>query len=222
MKSILFKSFILNQMQFLDLVQSFRSFPYTSENGEGIQIVDECSDYVRCVYCYDTVTSQPTYNPITNEFTKIEVKRIELIPFIIDHQYNTIDVIGNKQKCAKVVDILGRLTKFKIAISDSHVDPVKILLACSKLGISYRVNKIKIRDYVFFDNIVGNCVLNLSEYDKTDAVLSKYSEQIVSFTVALTLDDSYTITFYRSGAITLHKDFEELDIELIRILKKGL
>ena len=44
MKSILFKSFILNKIQFLDLIQSFRSFPYTSKNGEGIQIIDEYSD----------------------------------------------------------------------------------------------------------------------------------------------------------------------------------
>lgn len=84
------------------------------------------------------------------------------------------------------------------------------------------LTELRLRIMFFFDNIVGNCVLNLSNYDKTSELLSKYEKQIVNFSAVLFLEDNYSITFYRSGAITLHKDFEELDIELIRTLKKGL
>lgn len=222
MKSILFKSFDLTSTQYSDLLSALKSFIYNTENGEGVQVVEECLDYARCIYFYETVSSQNTYNPETGEFYKIETKKIEFVPFVVDLQYKTLDVIGNKQKCSKVVEMIGRLTKFKVAIADCQVNPIKILFACSKLGIPYRVNRVKIEDYVFFDNIVGNCVLNLSDYGKTNELLSKYEKQIVNFSIVLTLDDNYSITFYRSGAITLHKDFEELDIELIRTLKKGL
>lgn len=222
MKSILFKSFDLTPTQYIDLLSALKSFHYNTENGEGVQVIEECSDYARCIYYYEVVSAQNTYNPETGEFDKIEIKRIELIPFVVDLLYKTLDVIGNKQKCSKVVEMIGRLTKFRVAIADSQVNPIKVLLACSQLGISYCVNRAKIEDYVFFDNIVGNCVLNLSNYDKTSELLSKYEKQIVNFSAVLFLDDNYSITFYRSGAITLHKDFEELDIELIRTLKKGL
>lgn len=222
MKSIFFKSFGLTPIQYIDLLSALESFIYNAESGEGVQVIEEHADYTRCIYYYEAVSSQNTYNPGTGEFSKIEIKRIELIPFIVDLKYKTLDVIGNKQKCTKAVEMIGRLTKFKIPIADSKVNPIKTLLACSELGISCCVNRVKIEDYVFFDNIVGNCVLNLSNYDKTNDVLSKYEDQIVNFSAVLTLDDSYSITFYRSGAITLHKDFEELDIELIRLLKKGL
>lgn len=222
MKSILFKSFDLTPTQYIELISNLKSFDYNVESGEGVQVIEECTDYARCIYCYEVVSAQNTYNPETGEFDKIEIKRIELIPFVVDLQYKTLDVIGNKQKCSKIVEMIGRLTKYKVVIADSHVDPIKTLFACSELGISYRVNRVKIEDYVFFDNIVGNCVLNLSNYDKTNELLSKYKNQIVNFSAVLTLDDNYSITFYKSGAITLHKEFEELDIELIRILKKGL
>lgn len=222
MKSILFKSFDLTQAQYNELLSALNSFNYSVESGEGVQVIENSADHARCIYCYEVVSAQNTYNPETGEFDKIEFKRIELIPFVVDLKYKTLDVIGNKRKCSKVVEMIGRLTKYKVPVGDSQVDPIKILFACSKLGVLYRVNRVKIEDYVFFDNIVGNCVLNLSNYDKINEVLSKYKKQIVNFSAVLILDEDYSITFYRSGAITLHKDFEELDIELIRMLKKGL
>lgn len=222
MRSILFKSFDLTPTQYMDLLSALKIFTYDTENGEGVQVIEERPDYARCIYYYEMVSSQNTYNPETGEIDKIEIKRIEPIPFIIDPLHKTLDIIGNKQKCAKIVEMIGRLTKFKIAIADSQVNPIKILFACSQLGISYSVNRVKIEDYVFFDNIIGDCVLNLSNYGKTNELLSKYEKQIVNFSAVLSLDDDYSITFYRSGAITIYKDIEELDIGLIRTLKKGL
>lgn len=222
MKSILFKSFNLTPIQYADLLSDLKDFVYNVEVGEGVQVVEEHHDYARCIYCFDSVSSQNTYNPDTGEFSKIEIKRIELIPFIIDLQYKTLDIIGSKQKCSKVVEMIGKITKFKIAISDIQVNPIKTLVACAESGISYRVNRVKIKDYLFFDNIVGDCVLDLSDYDKTEDLLAKYERQIVNFSTVLTFDESYSITFSKNGAITLHKDFEELDIDIIRTLKKGI
>lgn len=222
MKSILFKSFHLTPTHYTSLSSKLKDFIYSSENGEGVQVVEERSDYIKCIYCYEAISSQNTYNPTLEEFCKIEIRRIELVPFIIDLKYNTLDIIGSKPKCSKVVEMIGRLTNFKIAISDIQVNPIKILLACAESRIPYYVSRVKLKDYIFFDNIIGDCVLNLSNYDKTDELLSKYEEQIIKFTAVLTLDDTYSITFSKHGTITLHKDLEDVDIELIRILKSGL
>lgn len=222
MKNIIFKSLDLTPHQYTGLLEALKNFIYEAESGEGVQVVEEQPDYVRCVYCYETIYSQNTYNPDTGEFDKLEFKRIELIPFVVDLQYKTLDILGNKQKCSRIVEMVGKLTKFKVPIADIQVNPIKILLSCAQSGIAYCVNRVKITDYVFFDNIVGNCVLNLSDYAKTDDLLRKYEKQIVNFSAVLTLDDNYSITFYKSGAISLYKDFEDLDIELIRTLKKGL
>lgn len=222
MKSILFKTFNLSLNQYLDLIGYLRAFPYSNETGEGVQVLEEGSDYLRCTYCYEVISYQNTYNPETSEFSKIQIKKIELVPFIIDLQYKTLDVIGNKQKCTKVIEMIGRLTKYKVAIGDNQVNPIKVLCACKEKGVTYLVNRIKIEDYTFFDNIVGNCVLNTADYDKTEELLSKFEKKIVNFSVMLFIDENYSVTFYKSGAITIYKDFEEIDIDLIRILKKGL
>lgn len=222
MKSVIFKSLELTRRQYDELLTELKTFSYSSEKGEGVQLVEEATDYIRCIYCYETISSQNTYNPETGEIDKIDFKKIELIPFIVDFKFKTLDVIGNKQKCSKIVEVLGKLTKYKVSIADSQVDPIKVLHACSTLGVPYSISRVKINDYIFFDNIVGNCILNLSNYNKTNDLLLQYKDQIVNFSSILTLDDDYQITFYKSGAITIYKDFEELDIELIRILKNGL
>lgn len=222
MKSIVFKSFSLNQEQYTNLLGELHAFRYDVENGEGVQILEESSNYVKCVYCYEAIYSQNTYNPNTDDFEKTDSKRIELIPFIIDLQYQTLDILGNKQRCTRIVEVVGKLSKFKIPITEIQVNPVKILLSCTKTGIPYRVNKVRISDYIFFDNIVGNCVLNLANYEKTENLLNKYQKQITSLSAILILEDTYSITFYKSGAISIYKDFEDIDIELIRLLKNGL
>ena len=222
MKSIIFKLIELNQEQYTNLLNEIKAFGYSVENGEGIQILEENTDYTKCMYCYESTYSQNTYNPDTDEFEKIELKRIELIPFVLDLKYKTLDILANKQKCSRVIETIGKLSKYKIPITDIQVNPVKTLLACAASGVAYRVNKVKLSDYVFFDNIVGDCVLNLTDYQKTEELLKKYEKQIVSFSATLILEDTYSISFYRSGTISIYKDFEDIDIELIRILKRGL
>lgn len=222
MKNLIFKSLDITPNQFSDLMVALTNFSYDAKNGEGVQVIEAHSDYARCVYCYETISSQNTYNPDTGDFDKLEFKRIELVPFVIDLQYKTLDILGKKQKCARVVEAVGKMTKYKIPISDILVNPIKILLSCTQSEIPYYVSRVKITDYVFFENIVGNCVLNLTDYTKTDELLKKFETQIVNFSVILTLDANYSMTFYKSGAISLYKDFEDLDIELIRTLKKGL
>lgn len=222
MKNIVFKSFKINEDQYIELLQKLNDFCFNLEDGEGVQVIEETIDYARCIYCYETIYMQNMYNPSIGDFEKTKLKKIELIPFIIDLKYQTLDIFGTKQKCSRVIDMIGKITRYRIPVIDIQVNPIKILLACSDRGISYCVKKVKIVDYVFFDNIIGNCILDLSEYQKTEEVLKKYEKQIVSFSSAIKIDDAYSITFYKSGAISIYKEFEDIKISLIRTLKCGL
>lgn len=222
MKSIIFKSLKLSEEQFNSLIESFESFGYNPELGEGIQVVSETNTYIQCNYLLEIVYNQETFNPISSEFEKVELRKIDIVPFIVDKEYSTLDIIGNKQKCSKIVDLIGKVLKYRVAISDIQVQPIKILTTCKEEGLFYTVNRVKIKDYNFFDNIVGECVLNLTDYLYADDILRKYEQQITNFSTTIIFNDSYSITFYRSGAISLYKDIEDIDIEFIRLLKKGL
>lgn len=222
MKNIIFKSLKLSKELFDNLVSYMENFFYNSELGEGIQVISQGSTYIYCNYILEKIISQDTFNPNTNEFEKVEFKRIEIVPFIVDYEYSTLDIIGNKQKASRVADLIGKMLKYKVAIGDIQVQPIKILSICKSEGLFYTVNRVKIKDYIFFDNIIGECVLNLTDYPHANDILIKYEQQITNFSATIGFEENYIITFYKSGAISIYKDIENMDIGFIRLLKKGL
>ena len=88
--------------------------------------------------------------------------------------------------------------------------------------MAFNVTRLKLCDYTFFDNIVGNCVLNLTGYPKAMDVLKSYEKQIVNVSLNVILEDACTITFYKSGAVSIYKDIDDIDLPLVRLLKKGV
>ncbi|NBJ16630.1 MAG: hypothetical protein FNP40_13930 [Dehalobacter sp. 4CP] len=206
-----------------DLLSSqIGNFEFSPETGEGIRVVSQNTEYINCHYLIEKIYSQDTYNFEIDGFEKIEYKRIELVPFFIDLEHDTLDIIGNKQKATKVIEFLGKVTKYKIAISDTQINLLKLVECCRTNNIVFVVSKVKIADYTFFDNIIGDCVLNLSDYPKTLDVLKKFEKQIVNVSISITTDESYFVTFYKSGSISIYKDIESIDIDFLRLIKQGI
>lgn len=221
------QSIIVKKLQFFSDTRNLLSYQignyeFSPETGEGIRVISQNNEYISCHYLIEKIYSQDTYNLETNEFEKVEYKRIELVPFFIDLEQNTLDIIGNKHKAMKVIEFLGKVTKYKIAISDTQINLLKLVECCKANNIVFVVSKVKITDYTFFDNIIGDCVLNLSDYPKTLDVLKKYEKQIVNVSISITTDGSYTITIYKSGSISIYKDIESIDIDFLRLIKQGI
>lgn len=221
------KSVIIKKLEQLDdyrnmVVEIIEDHPFQIEYGEGIKIIDCDEDYLYCHYLVERVFYQNTYNAEIDDFEKIEYKRIESIPFYIDFIESTLDILGNKQWATKVIEYLGKITKYKIAISDVQINLLKIIEICNKEKIQYSVTKLKISGYIFFDNIIGDCLLNLIDYPKAYDILKKYENQIVNVTLNVKLEEKYAMTFYKSGSISIYKDIESIDISFLRLIKNGM
>ena len=221
------KSIVVKNMQFSSdtkdlLLYQIGKFQFSPETGDGIRVISQNNEYIFCHYLIEKIYCQDTYNLETEEFEKVEYKRIELVPFFIDFEQSTLDIIGNRQNSMKVIEFLGKVTKYKIAISDTQINLLKLLGSCKRNNIDFAVSRVKIADYTFFDNIIGDCVLNLLDYPKTFDVLKKFEKQIVNVSITITTDESYSITFYRSGTISIYKDIEDIDIDLLRLIGKGI
>lgn len=222
MKSIFVKKIAFTQDTKDVLLSQFQSALFTSEKGEGIHIIDYSANFVSCQFLIERIYSQSTYNVETEEFDKIEFTRIECIPFFVDFEMRTIDIVGNKQQAIRVLDFFGRITKYKIAIEDAQIDLLRLLESCQKSNVQYSISRVKISEYAFFDNIFGDCTLNLHDYPKALDVIKKFEKQIISVTLNICLDDACSVIFYKSGSVSIYKDPEDIDIEIIRLLKQGL
>lgn len=221
------KSIFIKRLQFSDtakdeLLRQISENYFTLEVGDGVRIVKQDDTYVACHYLVETIFRQDAYNYETDEFEKVEYKRIERTLFFVDFEQQTLDIIGNKQQASKVIEFIGRITAYKLPIIDASINLINLIETWKMDGVTYNVTKLKLSDYIFFDSIVGNCVLNLTGYPKSMDVLRTYEKQIVNVSLNVLLELPCTITFYKSGAIVIYKDIEDIDVELIRLLKKGI
>lgn len=222
MKSIFIKKLQFSEPLKNDLLQQINEYSFTPESGEGIRVVEQVEEYIVCHYLIETVYRQDTYNYEIDEFEKMEFTRIERVLFFIDFRQQTLDVIGNKQQATKVIEFIGKISNYKLPISDAPIHLINLIEAWKYDNIVFNITRLKLSDYAFFDNIVGNCVLNLTGYPKAMDVLREYEKQIVSVSLNVLLEDTCTITLYKSGAISIYKDIEDIDITLVRLLKKGV
>lgn len=223
MKTIIFKSLKLTEERFNQLRQELKGFAYTDERGEGAQITESGDSYLRCDYLYEKRYVQNNYNPVKNEFEKVEYTKIETIPFIIDLAAEFLEIIGNKQKAFKITKFLDMFLKGRPSIADTTISPAGIISTCKEVGLPYSVNNTKIMNYIFFDKVSGECILNLSNYAQAADVLAKYDSKIAYFSATILYDEVYFMTFYKSGAISLsHKDMTDVDIEFIRLFRSGI
>lgn len=222
MKSIFIKGLQFSNMTKDELLQQISENNFTMEVGEGVRIVEQDDTYIACHYLVETVFRQDIYNYETDEFEKAEYKRIERALFFVDFEQQTLDIIGNKQQATRIIEFIGRITAYKLPITDVSINLIKLIETWKMGGVAYNVTKLKLTDYIFFDSIVGNCVLNLTGYPKSMDVLRTYEKQIVNVSLNVLLEVPCTITFYKSGAIVIYKDIEDIDVELIRLLKKGI
>jgi len=221
------KSIFIKKLQFSDqikneLLQKINEYSFTPESGEGIRVVEQDEIYIACHYLVETVYRQDTYNYEIDEFEKVEYRRIERTLFFIDFEQQTLDVIGNKQQATKIIEFIGKISSYGLPISDAPIHLIKLIEAWKADGVVFNITRLKLSDYTFFDNIIGNCVLNLTSYPKSMDVLRNYENQIVNVSLNVLFDETCTITFYKSGAISIYKDIEDIDLALVRLLKKGV
>lgn len=221
------KSIFIKKLQFSDigkeeLLRHIPMYSFTPESGEGLRVIEQTQEFIACHYLVESIYRQDTYNYETGEFEKSEYKRVDRTLFFIDFEQQTLDILGSKQQASRVIEFIGKVSSYRLPISDAPINLIKLVDAWKRNGITFNITRLKISDYTFFDNIIGNCVLNLTGYAKAMDVLRSYEKQIVNVSVSVLFEDLCTITFYKSGAISIYKDIEDIDLTLIRLLKNGI
>jgi len=193
---------------------------YNADEGEGFYIVQENDEFLNAYYIYDIVNSFNVYDATSNNFIKIQQKQQESVAFFLDFDYQTIDIFGNKTKCAKIINFLGKISNYTIRIDDVILDNSKIIHALVVEDIGYKINRIKIKDYQFFDSVLGDCTLNIENYSNVDWILEKYKDNITQFSINIYFENPTAFIFYKSGAISIYKDAKDVEIENLRFISK--
>jgi hypothetical protein len=219
-QSLSIKKVIISKTDFDALKNEIISLKYDVNLSEGFYVIQEDDKFLNAYYIYDVINSINIYDVNTNQFAKTQQKQQEYVSFFLDYDGQTLDIFGNKTKCAKVINALGKISKYKITIDDVMFEHTGVLKALEADNISYQVNRIKIKDYQFFDDLIGDCTLNVENYNNVEAIFNKYKDNITQFSITIDFEQPTVFMFYKSGAISIYKNVKDIEFENIKLLKK--
>lgn len=219
-QSLIIKKLIISEENFAILRNKIMSLKYESNTGDGFYVVQYDDEFLNAYYIYDVINSFNVYEAESNEFKKIQQKQQEYVSFFLDFNCQTVDIFGNKNKCSKLINALSKISEYKMSVDDVILEHTKIFKALADENIAYKVNRIKIKDYQFFDNIIGECTLNIEDYANVEWIFNKYKDNITQFSISVDFEQPTVFMFYKSGAITIYKDVKDIDISNIQLIKK--
>lgn len=193
---------------------------YDLLHGEGFHVTECDERFLSAYYIYDEPVILTVYEVDSDEFKKVEQRRQEYIFFSLDCDSKTIDICGNRNKSARLINAIGKVTEYKIEIDDVMIKFSRIISMLNENSISYQVNRVKIKDYPFLDNVLGDCTLNTENYSETKQLLSKFENNINQISITINFNIPITFVFHKSGVISIYKDMNSIDSSDLNLVKK--
>lgn len=220
--SLIFKKVVLTKEAQDTLLQRIENERFRVEKGQGYHVTQNSDGYIFAYYIYSFVSSIDIFDELVNDFKKVQYEQQEFIPFCLDYENNLLVIFGNRSKINRVIDALGSSSNYLIIIDDIQINTQIILEILKVQNINYHVSKIKVKDVQFSDGIACDCTFKIANSSDASNIITKYHEKIVQYTVRLDCNDEYNITIYKSGAISIYKDFASITIEDVRIFYPSL
>ncbi|WHH59186.1 hypothetical protein [Petroclostridium sp. X23] len=206
----------IEKFVFDNIIDYFSQNQYNEESEEGFYVSCLNDDYVEVHYISYTVSYENKFDFENYQFIREEYRKAESTRFVIDYLNQITVVWGNKAKTVKILELIGKISNYKVVTDEIYITPVELFKKLSSHKISYNIRRIKIKEYQFFDGVFGDCSLNLTDYSKSNDIIKEYALKISQVTINIYIEENYTLTFYESGAITIYKEYDDICFAFIR------
>ncbi len=181
-------------------------------------VTDVKENGFEAVYVYTEVTKEKIFDFDKNEFIDVVLKKYHTIPFHFDFVNKTFDLWGNRKSSQYLITAISLALNNKIII-----EPLifKFEQAFEYLhGIDgIRVGRVRAKEIVIKDGLIADCVLNLSNDNDPFKLLNEYIDNIDNIIFELSCQEGKVgITLYKSGAITIHKNREQINDNILKLI----
>lgn len=220
--SLVFKRTTLKHDDFKNLIKRMSEERFSNENRQGFYITQSTDEYVFAYYIYSFVTSSNIYDELDNDFKKVEIQRQDFIPFCLDYNNSVFVIFSNKSKANRVIEAIGALSEYSLTIDDVQIDSKLMLKTLKDDHIEFFISKVKVKDLEYLNGIVCDCTFKLVNPSDADNIFRKYSDQIIQYTIHVNAPNDYSLTVYKSGAISFYKEFPAITIDDVRMFCNAL
>ncbi len=169
---------------------------------------------------YPTYTSQ--FDPNEMVIKKEKIIRKLFVEFLIDIEYNLIEIYSDKNNVTRVINEIGKLSEYSISIDDVYFKAYDVINRLNNQKIKYEIKNLRIQDFSINKFTIGSFFVKVLENHEGLRLIKEYNPTITYLGLNLSIDNNeISLGLYESGALRIYNRFDE-SIEIICALKKIL
>ncbi len=214
------KLIYLDEKLYYELINLFEKTPYNPKRRSGFLIKNQEINSVQCYFIYEKPIFYTIYDVSNNSIKKEKSIRKDVVEFLIDKKNHLIEIYSNKQNSKRLLNEIGKLSKFSLAISDITFNPKQIIKKFEDEKINFVIRSLKIRDFIIKKRIIGTYYIRSIENNEAKEIINENNHNISYFGIQLKIEKKLlTIGIYRSGNLRLFNKIENIENSLEELKK---
>jgi hypothetical protein len=198
--------------------------PFSDEKGFGFQNINTHISYLSASLLKRNPTYITEYNAETNKILKTQIFVYSNIKFVIDADYNLLEIYSSQKDSSKVRSALSNLFENNVTIKQINLSPFEILKLLREHCKIVKITKLSILNFNYLNKAYGSFNISKIDNDFIDELFEQHQNEIKKITLLVDFENitSVELSINESGQISIKsKDFDDaLLIVKNTILKK--
>jgi len=216
--SINFKRIKKNEPTSLDSIfKKISNTKYNEKDGFGFVVKSEDPNHIQGYLIIDCPSFTTSFDPENVSIVKTKIIKKIAIEFLIDLEYNLLEVYSDKSSTNRVISELGKLSKFSFVVEDIQFKAIDVINKIKRSNYPYTIKNLRIRDFSINEYTRGSFFVNILAKPEGERLIKEYNHLITYVGLNYSVEnEDISIGLYDSGSLRL---FSNLDISEEIILK---
>ena len=195
---------------------------YNTHDGYGYVVKSQDDSHVLGYLIIDYPTYIMEFDMDEMATKKIKTMKKLAIEFLIDLEYNLIEIYSNKKNVGLVINEIGKLSEYVVSIEDVYFRAKDVINKLNDKSIEYSIKNLRIRDFSINKHTIGSFFVKVLENHEGVRLINEYNSTITYTGLNLSINtDEISIGLYESGALRIYNKLYD-STELTSILKEKL
>jgi hypothetical protein len=207
----------LPENQLVELSKKMVNQKYSENEGYGFVLKNIDQKHIQAYLIIDIPSYSTSFDPVKLDVIKNKIIKKIAIEFVIDLNYNLLEVYSDKSNTNRLITELGKLSNFSIVVEDIQFKVKDIVKHIKQNRLTYTIKKLRIRDFSINEYTIGSFYANILASEEADRLITKYNNLITYVGLIYSIGkNDISLGIYDTGIVKLYNKTDESDEVLIK------
>lgn len=206
----------------ITIANKMNTHRYDTQEDYGYIVKNQDANHILGYLIIDYPTYITEFDMNERIIKKIKTMRKLAIEFLIDMEYNLIEIYSDKKNTSRVINEIGKLSEYKVSIDDVCFNAKNIIKKLDDKSIEYNIKNLRIRDFSINKYTIGSFFVKVLENHEGVRLIDEYIHTITYMGFNLSINNSeVSVGLYDSGALRIYNKLDD-STETMSVIKEIL